>query len=139
MWFAKYRLPDGRQVQKRIGPAWTGRGRPAAGHVTKRLVEECALASPAVPVGPLPRYTVPDFVGKPIAAASRWVAQKTLYFTERLGPLKAGDAPTLFANYRITAQHPAPGTRIVLGIGTHNAAGTSGTFTPTPLTITADQ
>src|SRR5690242_13982050 len=27
--YAKCRLPDGRQVQKRIGPAWTERGRPA--------------------------------------------------------------------------------------------------------------
>ena len=26
-WYAKYRLPDGRQVQKKIGPAWTERGR----------------------------------------------------------------------------------------------------------------
>jgi hypothetical protein len=34
-WYAKYRLPDGRQVQKRIGPAWTERGRPAADHFTK--------------------------------------------------------------------------------------------------------
>jgi integrase len=39
-WFAKYRLPDGRQVQKRIGPAWSGRGRPPAGHYSKRLAEE---------------------------------------------------------------------------------------------------
>jgi integrase len=40
VWFAKYRLPDGRQVQKKIGPAWTERGRPAAGYFTKRLAEE---------------------------------------------------------------------------------------------------
>jgi integrase len=39
-WYAKYRLPDGRQVQKRIGPAWTGRGRPPAGHFTKRTAED---------------------------------------------------------------------------------------------------
>jgi Phage integrase, N-terminal SAM-like domain len=38
-WYAKYRLPDGRQVQKRIGPAWTERGRPAADHFTKRTAE----------------------------------------------------------------------------------------------------
>ena len=36
----KYRLPDGRQVQKKLGPAWTGRGRPPAGHFTKRLAED---------------------------------------------------------------------------------------------------
>jgi hypothetical protein len=25
-WYAKYRLPDGRQIQRRIGLAWTMRG-----------------------------------------------------------------------------------------------------------------
>jgi integrase len=39
VWYAKYRLPDGRQVQRRIGPAWTGRSRPAAGYLTKRMAE----------------------------------------------------------------------------------------------------
>jgi integrase len=36
----KYRLPDGRQVQKKLGPAWTERGRPPAGYFTKRLAED---------------------------------------------------------------------------------------------------
>lgn len=40
VWYAKYRLLDGRQVKKRIGPAWTGRGRPAAGYLTKRTAED---------------------------------------------------------------------------------------------------
>jgi hypothetical protein len=44
VWFAKYRLPEGRQVQKRIGPAWTERGRPSAGYFTKRLAESRAAA-----------------------------------------------------------------------------------------------
>lgn len=39
MWRAKYRLPDGRQVHKTIGPVWTERGRPRAGSFTKRGVE----------------------------------------------------------------------------------------------------
>ncbi len=39
VWYAKYRLPDGRQVQKKIGPAWTRRGRPAAGYFTKHTAE----------------------------------------------------------------------------------------------------
>jgi integrase len=38
-WYAKYRLADGRQVQKKLGPAWTDRGRPPAGYFTKRLAE----------------------------------------------------------------------------------------------------
>ena len=40
VWYMKYRLPDGRQVQKKIGPAWTERGRPAAGYFTKRQAED---------------------------------------------------------------------------------------------------
>jgi integrase len=38
-WYAKYRLPDGRQVQKKLGPAWTERGRPPAGYFTRRQAE----------------------------------------------------------------------------------------------------
>src|SRR4051812_24085195 len=38
-WRAKYRLPDGRQVHRTIGTAWTQRGRPADGHYTKRTAE----------------------------------------------------------------------------------------------------
>jgi len=40
VWYAKYRLPDGRQVQKKVGPAWTERGRPPAGYFTKRQAED---------------------------------------------------------------------------------------------------
>ena len=39
VWRAKYRLPDGRQVHRTVGPAWTERGRPAAGSFTKRTAE----------------------------------------------------------------------------------------------------
>src|SRR4051794_8172737 len=38
-WYAKYRLPDGRQVQKRIGPAWSERGRPPASYFTTRTAQ----------------------------------------------------------------------------------------------------
>ncbi|HEX3692582.1 MAG TPA: site-specific integrase [Solirubrobacteraceae bacterium] len=40
VWYAKYRLPDGRQLQKKLGPAWSERGRPPAGYYTKRLAED---------------------------------------------------------------------------------------------------
>ena len=40
VWYAKYRLPDGRQVQKKLGPVWGERGRPPAGYFTKRLAED---------------------------------------------------------------------------------------------------
>ena len=36
-WYAKYRLPSGRQRMKLLGPAWTEReGRPPAGHYTRK-------------------------------------------------------------------------------------------------------
>jgi integrase len=40
VWYAKYRLPDGRQVQRKLGPAWSERGRPPAGYFTKRVAED---------------------------------------------------------------------------------------------------
>ena len=40
VWRAKYRLANGRQVHRRVGPAWTGRGRPAAGFFTRRMAED---------------------------------------------------------------------------------------------------
>jgi integrase len=45
VWYAKYRLPSGRQVQKLIGPAWSERGRPPAGYFTKRNAEEWLRAT----------------------------------------------------------------------------------------------
>ena len=36
----KYRLPGGRQVKKRLGPAHTGKGRPPTGHFTRKTAEE---------------------------------------------------------------------------------------------------
>jgi integrase len=40
VWYARYRLPSGRQLQKLIGPAWNERGRPPSGFFTKRLAED---------------------------------------------------------------------------------------------------
>lgn len=39
-WYAKWREPSGRQVKRRIGPAWTRRGRPDPGYFTKRTAED---------------------------------------------------------------------------------------------------
>jgi integrase len=39
VWYAKYRLTDGRQVQSRVGPAWTARGRPAEGYYTRSTAQ----------------------------------------------------------------------------------------------------
>lgn len=37
--YAKLRLPDGRQVQRLLGPAWEGRGRTPDGYLTRRSAE----------------------------------------------------------------------------------------------------
>jgi hypothetical protein len=40
VWYARYRLPSGRQVKKRLGPAAPERARPPAGYFTRRLAED---------------------------------------------------------------------------------------------------
>ncbi len=60
VWYAKYRLPDGRQVQRKIGPAWRERGRPAAGFFTKRTAE----AWLADVLGEAPRGELPGMVSR---------------------------------------------------------------------------
>src|SRR5215210_7739987 len=43
-WYAKYRLADGKQVQRKLGPAHIGRGRCPAGHYTERSAHEALAA-----------------------------------------------------------------------------------------------
>ena len=38
-WYVKYRLPSGRQVEKRLGPAWSGRGPRPPGYHTRKSAE----------------------------------------------------------------------------------------------------
>jgi integrase len=44
VYYLKYRLPDGRQVKRRLGYAWTERGRAPAGWFTRRMAEEALQA-----------------------------------------------------------------------------------------------
>jgi integrase len=72
VWYAKYRLPDGRQVQKKLGPAWTERGRPPNGYFTKRLAEDSLRAT----LDEARRGTLPGMVrtGATFAdAAAEWL------------------------------------------------------------------
>lgn len=39
VWYMHYRLADGRQVKKRLGPAWTERSRPPVGYFTRKTAE----------------------------------------------------------------------------------------------------
>jgi integrase len=72
VWYAKYRLPSGRQVQKKLGPAWTARGRPAAGYFTKRTAEDWLRAT----LDEARRGTLPGMVrtgAKLSDAAAEWL------------------------------------------------------------------
>lgn len=40
VYYLKYRLPDGRQIKRRLGKAWTERGRAPTGYYTPRTAEE---------------------------------------------------------------------------------------------------
>src|SRR6202035_2757066 len=40
VYYLKYRLPDGRQIKRRLGFAWSERGRVPAGYFTRRMAEE---------------------------------------------------------------------------------------------------
>jgi integrase len=45
VWYAKYRTGTGRQIQRKLGPAWTCRGRPPAGYFTHGLAERWLCAT----------------------------------------------------------------------------------------------
>lgn len=76
-WYAKYRLPSGRQVQKHLGPAWTGRGRPPAGYLTKRTAEAVLRAT----LEEARRGTLPGMVRTGVTVGDacdeylRWIAE----------------------------------------------------------------
>jgi len=93
-WYAKYRLPDGRQVQKRLGPAWTERGRPAAGYFTKRTAEGWLADT----LAEARRGTLPGLVrtgATVVDAAAEW-----LRWCEHERACK----PSTLSDYRYTAE-----------------------------------
>jgi hypothetical protein len=45
VWYAKYRTGTGLQIQKKLGPAWTRRGRPPAGHFNRSMAERWLCAT----------------------------------------------------------------------------------------------
>lgn len=44
VWYANYRLPSGKQVQRKLGPAAPAKGRAPHGHFTKRTAQEALAA-----------------------------------------------------------------------------------------------
>ncbi len=89
-WFAKYRLPDGRQVQKKLGPAWTERGRPPAGYFTKRTAEDWLRET----LDQARRGTLPGLVKTDVTFAE--AAEEWLRYIEH----DRGRKPSTIAGYR---------------------------------------
>lgn len=73
VFYLKYRTPSGKQLEKRLGPAWTERSRPPAGFYTRKQAEEALSAL----LTDLRRGTVPDpgdRSGKTLAdAVAEWL------------------------------------------------------------------
>jgi len=113
VWYAKYRLPDGRQVQKKLGPAWTGRGRPVDGFFTKRSAEawlrEVLAQARAGTLPGLVRTGVPFEV-----AAAEWL---------RYAAEDRACKPSTMGDYRTCAEHhllPAFGGRLLEDVVTRD-------------------
>ena len=45
VYYLRYRLADGRHVKRRLGRAWSGRGRPPAGYCTARMARDALEAA----------------------------------------------------------------------------------------------
>jgi hypothetical protein len=112
-WYMRYRLPDRRQVQKRLGPAWSGNGRPPQGYFTKRTAEATLREILAdVQRGVLPGLVRTDATVKD--AVEEW-----LRYVEH----ERGVRATTIREYRSSAcKHlvPAFGDRKLEAITTHS-------------------
>jgi integrase len=108
VWYAKWREPGGRQVKRRIGPAWTGRGRPADGFFTKRTAEDWLRAELSALDDLAARGAVWDVTFA--RAAAEWLR----YVTE-----DRAIKPTTLRDYRSGLEHhllPAFGERRLVDI-----------------------
>jgi len=111
VWYAKYRTGTGHQVQKKLGPAWTRRGRPPAGHHTRSTAERWLNLT----LQRIRQRTMPPVRGTPAGfdeAAAEWL---------RHVEHDRGRKPTTLRGYRIlldTHLRPAFGGRQLSDLST---------------------
>lgn len=102
----------------------------------------CGVSSPALPLGKLPTYIMPSFVGKTSNHVVAWATGKLVAVDMHFGVMRNGAAATLYKNYVITRQKPAAGSHVALGIkggGTETGGVATGSFTETRLLVWAAQ
>ena len=92
-WYAKWREPGGRQVKRRIGPAWTKRGRPAPGFFTRRTAEDWLRAV-------LMELDALALAGADIDVTFAAAAREWLRYVEEDRAVK----PTTLRNYRCSVE-----------------------------------
>ena len=134
-------LPRGFTFSSAVAPtvAWSV---PASGRRVRRGSVIAVYVSTARPRSPRAgghrrSVLVARFVGGAASAAYSWIRSRKVPLTAYLGPLKAGGAPGLLANYLISRQRPAAGGRLVQGSPRgHPARGAS---VRVPLTVWAAQ
>jgi integrase len=107
-WYAKWREPGGRQVKRRIGPAWTSRGRPAPRFFTRRTAEVWLRAT-------LSELDDAAASGAHLSVTFTEAAREWLRYVEEDRAVKA----TTLREYRSGLEHhllPAFGDRPLVGI-----------------------
>ncbi len=100
-------LPDG--ISKAIPSAGT---RVAPGSTVTLVPMGGPSGSPVYGNQPPKHYRLPDFTGRSLAVARRWLDRHHLgYSSMRFAPLNGSTAPSLFAAYVVKTQRPAAGRR----------------------------
>lgn len=101
-------LPDG--VSKAIPSAGT---RVARGSIVTLVPMYGPSGSPVYGNQPPKYYRLPDFTGRSLAVAKRWLDRRHLgYSRMQFAPLTGSTAPSLFAAYVVETQRPAAGRRL---------------------------
>lgn len=75
VWYVKYRIGTGRQIQRKLGPAWPRRGQPPAGYLNRSLAERWLCAT----LAQIRARTTPPMAGTPCTfavAAAEWPASR---------------------------------------------------------------
>jgi integrase len=92
-WYAKWREPGGRQVKRRVGPAWTKRGRPDPGFFTRRTAADWLRAI-------LMELDALAFAGAELDVTFAAAAREWLRYVEEDRAVK----PTTLRNYRCSVE-----------------------------------
>ena len=120
-------VPSAQRQSPRLGV------RVPSGSVVTITAGPCPLGSPGVS-RPMPTAVVPRFAGRLASDVVGWADRHSLYWDiHDAPPLARGSASSLFRNYRVLRQRPAPGSTLRPGVFVRS--GGTRWFRPTPITV----